>query len=166
MPDDATKQRVLDAAEQGAQLGALDGRFVKLVELAMQMVGLELARNIRPGERAALCVPVQVDNRSKVNPGAILLLEHRVVVAWSEGILRPKPHSVAYALTDVSDVRTFKRKVGKVSAQLDAISFTAQTDAVEIILHSEVSHQRVTLVVSGALGRSVTFNWDESGNRQ
>jgi hypothetical protein len=143
MPDDVAKQTVIDAFEQGAQLGALDKRFVKLTELAMRNVGLELARNVRAGERAAVCVPVQVDNGTKVNPGAALLLEHRVVLAWIEGILKPKPYSVSSLLADVSDVHAFARKVGLISAQLDAISFSANGRKIEIVLHSEVAHKRV-----------------------
>ena len=161
VPDDAAKQTVVDAYEQGAQLAALDNRYVKLAELSMQMVGLELARNVMPGEHAAFCVPVQVASGSKVNPGAVLVLEHRVVIAWSEGVLRPKPHSVAYELSDVGDVRSFTRKVGRVSAELDAISFVAHDSTVEIVFHSEVSHERVTPTVHGVLNGGVTYNWNE-----
>jgi hypothetical protein len=162
MPDNAAKQTIVDAFEQGAQLGALDTRFVKLVELAMRMVGLELARNVAVGERSAFCVPVHVDNGSKVNPGAVLLLEHRVVIAWSEGIFRPKPHSLAFLLTDVGDVHTVKRQVGKISAQLDAISFSAHRRKIEIILHSEVVHKRLAFMIAGVLDGSITHNWDEN----
>ena len=158
MPDDAAKRTVVDAFEQGAHLGALDGRFVKLVELAMKMVGLELARNVKPGERPGFCVPAHVDTGAKVNSGAVLLLEERVVIAWSEGTIRPKPRSLAVALSDIGDVRAFKRKVGRVSAQLDAISFSAHGRKIEIVLHSVVSHERVALMISGRLDGSVAFS--------
>jgi hypothetical protein len=155
------KQTVVDAYEQGAQFGALDNRFVKLVELSMQNVGLELARNVTPGERAAFCVPVQVDNGSKINPGALLLLEHRVVVAWSEGIRKPKPHSVTHALSAVSDVRSFKQKAGMFSAQLDAISFVARGTRLEMVLYSQVMHQRLAPMITGTLDGSFTYTWGE-----
>lgn len=157
-PGDAAKEIVVEAFRRGAELAATDERFVKLARYAMQLVGLELARNVAPGERAAFCVPVQVDNGSKVNPGAVLLLEHRVVVAWSEAVLHPTPRSSAFALADIADVRSFQRKVGKVSAQLDAISFSAHERAIEVILHSAVSNKRLAFMIVGTLNGSIRFS--------
>lgn len=160
-PDDHAKQTVVDAFGRGAQIGALDNRYVKLMQLAMQGVGLELARNVRPEERASLAIPVQVVGVGKVSPlGAVMLLEHRIVLAWGEGTLRPKIHSTSCALAEVTDVRTFRRKVGRVSAQLDAISFQMRGRPAEIVLHSEVSNQRATFMLGGILDGSVAFNWD------
>jgi hypothetical protein len=161
MPNALQKQIVVDAFNEGAKLGALDGRFVKLTTNAMQLVGLELARNVDASDRASICVPVNVDVGSKINPGAILLLEDRVVIAWSEGALRPKPRSLTCELSEVSNVVSSKRRVGKISAQLDAVSFTAAEEMIQIILHSEVSHDRLTPVISGALNGAVTFNWED-----
>jgi hypothetical protein len=152
----------VDAFERGVQIGALDARFVKLVEMAMKTVGLELARNVLAGERGVFCVPAQVAKATDVDPGAVLLLEDRVVIAWSEGIFRPRPHSLAWPLADVSDMRIFKRKAGKLSARLDAIAFSAHGCNIEVILHSEVAHNRLVAMVAGVLDGSISFDWNES----
>jgi len=155
-PSEEAAQLVLDAFEEGVRLGAIDERFAKLAKYSVQLVGLELARNVRPGERRTFCVPVQVATGAKVEPGALLLLEHRLVVAWSEGVLRPQDHSVACALSEVSDIRSFKRKTGRLSDEQDAISFSAGGRRVELVLYSTVSHQRLTMMIGGVLNGAIT----------
>ena len=143
-----------------AQWAAIDNRYVELAELAMSLVGLELASSVKQGERAAFAVSVQVDLGSKLYPGAVLVLEHRVVVAWSEGILRPTPHSMAAKLGDVSDVETSKRKT-RAGAQLDVVSFVAAERKVALVL----AHEVIIAVCRAAFVAAGSFWHSRSGSR-
>jgi hypothetical protein len=51
-PAVAAKQEVVNAAERAAQLAGGDQRYVKLTEVALKTVGLELARHMQPGQVA------------------------------------------------------------------------------------------------------------------
>jgi hypothetical protein len=163
MPSDSAKRLVLDAARKGAQFGSVDDQFAKVSEHALSSVGLELARNVQPGERASFCIPVQVVNGSTVDPGAVLFLEHRAVLAWSEGTFPPRPFSAAFGFGEVTQVHAYQRAAGEMSAFHDAVTFVVRGCPIEIILYSEVSHRRLPVMVSDLLSHAIVFHWDARG---
>ena len=140
-----TEELVIDAVAAGR--GALDKRFVELAKLATGLVGP--------------CVPVRVrvDPGAEANPGAVLLAEDRVVITWSEGTLRPRAHTRVIALSSVTRVRRFERKVGRVSAPLDTIAFEAAGQHYELVLDSQITHPRLGFVLEGQLNGSITAEW-------
>lgn len=159
---ESSKIKLIDAINQGMELGALDNRFVKLAENMMGLVGLTLSAAIGPDERAAFCFPATVDaGQGKLQPGMVLLLEHRLVIAWSEGMLRPKEFSLTFELPAITNVQKVKRKNGRVSAQLDTITFDSGGRHIELLMYSEVIEPRLTLMFEGALDGSVTFTWSD-----
>jgi hypothetical protein len=162
-PTVAARQMVIDAAERGAQLAGGDQRFVKLTEVALRTVGLELARHLQAGESASLCVPADVAHDGRYHPGMVLLLDNCAVIAWFEGTLRIKVRSVAFALGDISAVATSTRDRGRLSPYRDAITFVAGGARHEFVLPSRMAEGRLTFMVSGALSGAVTFSHGSDG---
>lgn len=161
-PSPEAQQAVLDAANRGCEIAAFDGRLVTMAKTNMALVGMDLARNVRPGERSWFCLPIIVDiHDGKTYPGAVLLLEHRVVVTWSEGLLRPKLISQAWDLSAIDNVRSFTRKVGRVSAQLATVAFTAGGREIELVTHSEISEKRAATMLEWALNGVMKASWDD-----
>lgn len=154
------QRAVIDAAERGAQIAGGDQRYVELIKVTLKAAGLELARNLQPGENASLCVPADVAHDGRYDPGMVLLSDKRTVIAWIEGTFRVKVRSLAIAHADVSEVATATRDRGRLSPYRDAITFVAHGARHEFVLPSKVAEGRLTFMVSGVLSGGVTFDQD------
>lgn len=162
-PPVEARQAVFDAAGRGAQMAGGDQRYVKLTELGLKTVGVELARHLRSGESASLCVPVDVAHDGRYDPGLVMLLDDRTVITWFEGTFRVKVHSLAFAHDDISGVTTAPRDGRRTSVYQDAITFVAGGARHEFVLPSKVAHGRLTSMVHGVLCGAVTFNKGADG---
>jgi hypothetical protein len=161
-PPVEAKQAVVDACERGAQWAGGDKRYLSLAHSALKMVGLELARYLRPGEIASLCVPAEVAHDGRHDPGMVLLLDDRAVVAWFEGTVRVTRRSLYFAYGDISEVTTVARDRGRLAVYRDAISFTAGGARHEFVLPSKVAKAALAGMVSGVMSGAVTFNRDSA----
>jgi hypothetical protein len=151
--DRDAKLKVADAINYGVHPGALeDGRFMSIAQGALKLVGLELARNVRPEERAAFCVPVQVAvDGSTLHPGAVVLLEDRVIVAWSDVMPPSTPHAISCQIPDVSNVKVRTRDMTTLPWSRDALLFSVAGRAIELVLYSDVSEDRAGTLLCSAL---------------
>jgi len=103
MADRASSEAVIEAFNQGIrQVG--DEQFAKMSKYQVQLVGAELAGHVR-GDRASLALPVTVHSESVEDTGALLLLEHRAVVAWSHGVLRKRTASFTETYANLKNIR-------------------------------------------------------------
>jgi len=159
-PTEEAQQAVIKAADVGFGMAGGDKRLLELVKTSLQGVGAELARQVRPGERANVFVPVAAVHDGKSDPGALLLLDDRVVIAWIEGTFRPKQRSVTVALADISNVSTGTSNQGRFSPYEAAITFLAGGAKHEFVLASRASHDRLTMIISSALSGALTFTAD------
>lgn len=155
-------QEIVDAAERGAQIAGSDQRYVKLTKVTLQTVGRELARHLQPGEEAPLCIPADVAHDGRYDPGMVLLLAKRTVVAWVEGTLRIRVRSLSFAHDDISEVATVARDRGRLSPCRDAIIFVAGEERHEFVFPSKVARELLSTTVSGMLVGAITFT-KESG---
>jgi hypothetical protein len=106
---------------------------MSIAQGALKLVGLELARNVRPEERAAFCVPVQVAvDGSTLHPGAVVLLEDRVIVAWSDVMPPSTPHAISCQIPDVSNVKVRARDMTALSWSRDALLFSVAGRAISL----------------------------------
>jgi len=154
------RQAIIDAAERGAQMAGGDQRYVNLTKVALQTVGLELARHLQSGESASVCVPAEVAHDGRYDPGMVLLLDKRAVITWFEGTFRVKVRSLAFDLADISEAATVTRDRGRLSPYRDAITFAASGGRHEFVLPSKVAEGRLTFMVNGILSGAVTFGRD------
>lgn len=151
------KDAVVEAFEAGARIGAQDDTFVKLAVSAMKTVGLTLVEQLAPGDRPRVAVPVMVDTGRKPEPGALLTLDERVVVAWFEGTLRAISHARTIRLDQITDISSSRRKPGRMQVEVDCIAVSYEGKRIEILLHSP-SHKRLLFMVKGFLDGSVTVS--------
>lgn len=151
-PGTVAMHAVIAAAERGAQLAGGDQRYVAAAKTGLEAVGAELARHIEPGEnKSSLCVPAVVAHDGRHDPGMVLLLRERVIIAWIEGTLRVKRRSLAFAYRDISDVATVDRDRGRLSPYRDGISFAAGGSRHEFVLPSKVAKEALTATITGVL---------------
>jgi hypothetical protein len=148
---------VIAAAERGAQLAGGDQRYIAIAKTAMEAVGAELARQIEHGESASVCAPVDVAHDGRHDPGMVLLLNERVVIAWFEGTLRVKRRSLAFSYRDISEVATAARDRGRLSPYRDGISFAAGGARQEFVLPSKVAKDGLTSMIKDLLTGAVSF---------
>lgn len=158
------QRAVVAAAEQGAQVAGDDQRYAKFTEVTLQMVGLELARHLQPGETASLCIPADIAHDGRYDPGMVLLLDKRAVIAWFEGTFRIKVRSLAFAHSDISDVSTASRDRGRFSLCRDAITFVADGAQHEFVLPSRAAEDRLTFMVHGILSGWITPRQDSAAD--
>jgi len=151
------KQAVVDAIQRAAQLAGGDRRYLELAHADLKMVGLELARHLEPGEVASLCLPAEVAHDGRYDPGMVLLLDKRAVIAWFEGTLRVTKRSLAFTLSDISELATVARDRGRRSVFRQAVTFAVGGARHEIVLPSEAAKGLLTDMVSGVLSGAVTF---------
>lgn len=154
------RRTIIDAAERGAQIAGGDQRYVSLATGALKTVAVELAGHLQPGESASLCVPAEVAHDGRYDPGMVLLLARRVVIAWFEGTFRVKVRSISFAFSDISEVATATRDRGRLSPHRDAITFTAAGARHEFVLPSRVAQNRLTAMVSDLVSGAVIFGGD------
>jgi hypothetical protein len=157
---DVSKQKVVDAAERAAQMAGGDERYVKLTQLALKTVGLELARYLEPDENASLCVPADVAHDGRYDPGMVLLSDERAVITWFEGTFRVKVHSRAVGYGDMKEVATSARDRGRLSPYRDGITFMVGGARHEFVLPSKIAEERLTFMVHGILSGAITFGQD------
>lgn len=153
---DALQDKLLDAATAAAELGEADDRYMKILKMALSTCREELICQLELTDRVSLCIPINTDVDGKVNSGALLLTEDRAILTWLEGSFRVRTRSAVTQLTDISDVTVFTRKIGRVSAQLDAISYRVSQRRFELIFYSDISHPRLVATVGGILNGSAT----------
>jgi len=99
-----SKENVLLSAYSYTANVAGTERFVTLAKGTLQLFGKSLAQRLSPSDQPGLYVPMKVVRGGKEQPGAVLTLADRAVVGWSEGILRPKPHTASIQLDSISGV--------------------------------------------------------------
>jgi hypothetical protein len=152
------RQAVTDATQRGAQMAGGNRKYLELTQSTLKMVGLELARNVEPGERSSICLPAEVAHDGRYDPGMVLLLDKRVVLAWFEGTLKVTRHSRAFALADISEVAKVTRDRGRLAVYREAITFAAGGARYEFVLPSKAIKGMVIDVVSGVLSGTVNFD--------
>lgn len=156
-PATEAKEAVITAAERGAQLAGGDQRYVGAAHAALKAVGVELACQLEPGESASVCAPVEVAHSSRYDPGMILLLENRAVIAWIEGKFRLKVRSRSFAYRDISKVNTIARDRGRLSPYQAGIAFFADGTEQVLILPSKVAKKGLSFTIRGLLSGRVAF---------
>jgi hypothetical protein len=128
MADRASSKAVIEAFNQGIrQVG--DEQFAKMSKYQVQLVGEELASHVR-GDRASLALPVTVHSESVEDIGALLLLEHRAVVAWSHGVLRKRTDSFSETYANLKNIHL--RSVRDQDKDFTNICFDAGTGHFEL----------------------------------
>lgn len=156
-PATAAKEAVIAAAERGAQLAGGDQRYVVAAHAALKAVGVELACQLEVGESASVCAPVEVAHRGRYDPGMVLLLEKRAVIAWIEGKLRLRARSLTFAYSDISKVNTIARDRGRHSPYQAGISFFADGAEQVLVLPSKVAKNRLSFTIRGTLSGTATW---------
>jgi len=117
-----------DIVVVSAQLGADtvgDDLFFKLTQNAVTLVGAELARHIRDGERPGVLSPLEVVIDGKDRLGAILVLEDRAILAWTIGTLRMRNFEEVIPLAAVTDAVTGERPRGVMTKARDTLTIYA-----------------------------------------
>ena len=163
-PTTEAMNKVIAAAERGAQLAGGDQRYVTIAKTAMAAVGAELARQIEHDESASVCAPADVAHDGRYDPGMVLLLKERVIIAWFEGTLRVKRRSLAYSYHDISEVAAVARDRGRLSPYRDGISFAAGGTQQEFVLPSKVAKDGLGSMIKDLLSGAITFGQESNQN--
>ena len=143
------RQLVRAAAGRGVEIGAGDVRFQAVSENALRLLETALAEHVTGAERVAICLPVLVVDRRDRFAGAVLLVDQRAVLAWSEGQFRPRTNSLAIDYSDIHDVRRGERSFGHYAVPRQTISFAAGDRHHEIVLYSEITdHAAIELLLT------------------
>lgn len=148
---------VIAAAERGAQLAGGDQRYIALTKTGLEAVGAELARQIESGESGSICVPADVAHDGRLDPGMVLLMKERVVIAWIEGTLRVKRRSLAFSYRDISEVAASTRDRGRLSPYQDGITFAVGGVRQEFVLPSKVAKDSLAAMIRDLLSGSVAL---------
>lgn len=156
-PVTGAKEAVIAAAGRGAQLAGGDQRYVAAAHAALQAVGVELACQLAAGESASVCAPVEVAHSGRYDPGMILLLEKRAVIAWVEGKFRLRARSLVLAYSDISKVNTIARDRGRLSPYQAGISFFAYGAEQVLVLPSKVAKSGLSFAIRGLLSGAAAF---------
>ena len=160
MADHYQTDVVADAITSGIEIGARNREFMELAMATLKIVGHELAGNVRPGDRPHIAIPALIDVGTKSQPGAVLVLQDRAVVAWSEGRLKTNCRSSVHPIATISDVTCFERPTGNGSDVHQAISFVDPGGRVTFAYPKDLCHERLALVLQGALVGAVSIDLD------
>lgn len=150
-------QLILKGFTEGSFLGRSNRSFELELKTAVTFYGKELAKHLLKDERPIICLPIKVSINSKVNSGAFLLLETRVVLAWSEG-WRVKKSSFAFDLAEVSRLKDFQINTQNERDERTEISFTAGETEVEVIVDQVLYGAEVAPWLVRALEGKVNLN--------
>lgn len=156
-PATGAKEAVIAAAERGAQLAGGDQRYVAAVYTALKTIGVELACQLEAGESASVCAPVEVAHSGRYDPGMVLLLEKRAVIAWIEGKFRLRVRSLVFAYSDIDKVNTIARDRGRLSLYQAGISFFADGAEQVFVLPSKVAKSGLSFTIRRLLSGAVAF---------
>lgn len=154
------EEEVLNAANLGVSIGVDDGDdFIKVSKLALNTCASELAQHVADGESAALCVAVQVQVGGKINPGAILLLDDRAILAWTEGTFRVKTRTQVLFLANIESVTTALKRPNRLEQTVATVCTTAGHE--HEILFWPVMKPRLGTLVCGFLDGTLKPVWAE-----
>jgi hypothetical protein len=135
--DDATADKLADAAAVVLEMGADNGDALKLLGYNVTLCGQVLAEQIRPDDRLSFVAPVVFDDRTGKMPASLLVLtDDRVIFAWSTGMRRSKQHARALPLSHVTDVSAARRAHPRVRTPTMILSFRAEGETFEFVFLS------------------------------
>jgi hypothetical protein len=156
-PATGAKEAVIAAAERGVQLAGGDQRYVAAAYTALKTIGMELACRLEAGESASVCAPVEVAHSGRYDPGMVLLLEKRAVIAWIEGKFRLRVRSLVFAYSDIGKVNVIARDRGRLSLYQAGISFFADGAEQVFVLPSKVAKRGLSFTIRRLLSGAVAF---------
>lgn len=114
---------VIDSANLAVETVATTA-FAKLTRQALRRSGATMARHV--GENGVgLFAPVVVVQGGKVRRGAVLALEDRAVIGWTQGKLRLRNRE---AVIPVSSLRTVERTDGSAGSPVERAVLRLATD--------------------------------------
>jgi hypothetical protein len=157
-----SEQLIIDAANRGIGLAG-SGEFIYGMTVnVLKLMGRDFAAQLRPGDRPSILLvcDVEVDG-GKGNPGAVLCLEDRIVLAWMKGTFRPTTEIRVVPLVDVVGLTRTTRTGSRARGDRTLLSFSSRQGATTLVLYSPKMEEAAVFTTEGILSGAITFTWGE-----
>lgn len=82
-----------------------DERMTEMVVLVLRQHGVRLTEQVTASDRASALVPADVLIDGREQPGAVLVLQNRVIFVWMTGTFRAKTFLEVVPRESITDVR-------------------------------------------------------------
>ena len=149
-----SREVVIESANNAAGYVGTE-QFVKLVKLAITMVGAEIARHVRPDERPGMLVPVGFEENGKLVTGALLALEERAIVGWTTGTLRIRNFEAVVPYDSV------ERCEVEVHDGRDVLEMTTQERVWSFVVYMEPDAPKLAPLVQGVMEGWARFEYED-----
>jgi hypothetical protein len=117
---------VIEAAQTVAGL-ADDSKFVTLAQDSLKLFGPQMVPLVTAGDSASFFAPILLLIDGALRPCAVLLLQDRMVFAWTTGTFRVKSHTNVAPLTSVQSISEITDVEGE-GQGIRGLSFEVVTD--------------------------------------
>lgn len=158
MVTEAVLDRLTDAAVFTVEMAGADRDYLTVTTTMLQGVGGRVAEEIGRNERLSLFVAGLIDADGSLQPGGILLTEHRVLVAWRRGRGLGKTQVRSHNLDDIETVTQFLDQRGRDNT---CLAFSADGDFYGVLFSAGLTKPGFTNLVEGYLDGSMKPAWEE-----
>jgi hypothetical protein len=149
-PEDILKEAaIVTAAKAGTD------RCVKMVENSLKLCGKAILPYIHRGDESGLFVPLLVKHQGKEQPGCILTLSDRAVLAWITGTFRVKNFEAVIPYSSIEWIEAEAEPASRTSAARDVLRILAEDEWTIILQNIFGDGMNIPAVLHGVLSGSV-----------